>query len=84
MHLKAAWPGPDGRIAIDAAGTIPADAELTAGGDGQPIKEATTVAPLAVPGEGGALVWLRTADGSDLSTESARRSPTAQHLARTA
>ena len=32
-----------------------------------PIKEATTVAPLAVPGEGGVLVWLRAADGSDLS-----------------
>ena len=66
-HLKAAWPGPDNRVKIDATGTIPADAELTAGGEGQPIKEATTVAPLAVPGEGGVLVWLRAADGSDLS-----------------
>ena len=67
VHLKAAWPGPDGRVTIDATGTIPADAELTAGGEGQPIKEATTVAPLALPGEGGVLVWLRAADGSDLS-----------------
>ena len=67
VHLKAAWPGPDGRVKIDAAGTMPTDAELTAGGAGQPIKEATTVAPLALPGEGGTLVWLRTADGSDLS-----------------
>jgi hypothetical protein len=67
VHLKAAWPEQDGRITINAAGTIPSDAELTVGGDGQPIKEATTVAPSAFPGEGGVLVWLRAADGSDLS-----------------
>ena len=67
VHLKAARPEPNGRVTIDATGAIPADAELTAGGQGQPIKEATTVAPLALPGEGGVLVWLRTADGSDLS-----------------
>ena len=67
VHLKAARPEPNGRVTIDATGAIPADAELTAGGQGQPIKEAATVAPLALPGEGGMLVWLRTADGSDLS-----------------
>jgi hypothetical protein len=67
VYLRAAWPEPDGRVTIDAAGTIPADARLTAGGDDQPIKETTTAAPLALPGEGGVLVWLRSADGSDLS-----------------
>lgn len=67
VHLKAAWPEPDGRVTIDATGTIPSDAELTANGEGQPFKGATTSAPLALPGEGGVLVWLRSADGSDLS-----------------
>lgn len=67
VHLKAAWSERHGCVTVDAAGTIPADAKLTGGGEGQPIKGATTVAPLALPGEGGALVWLRAADGSDLS-----------------
>src|SRR5439155_9918264 len=67
VHLKAAWPEPDGRVTIDATGTIPADAELTANGEGQPIKGTTTIAPLALPGERGVLVWLRAADGSELS-----------------
>ena len=67
VHLKAAWPELHGRVTIDATGTIPANAELTAGGEGQPIQVATTLAPLALPGEGGVLVWLRAADGSDLS-----------------
>jgi hypothetical protein len=67
VQLKAAWPEPDGRMTIDATGTVPADAELTAGGESQRIKGATTAAPLALPGEGGVLVWMRTADGSDLS-----------------
>jgi hypothetical protein len=67
VHLKAAWPGTDGRASIDATGAIPADAELTAGGEGQQIKDATTCAPLSLPGEGGVLVWLRTADGTDFS-----------------
>jgi hypothetical protein len=67
VHLKAAWPELHGRVTIDAIGTIPTDAELTAGGEGQPIQAITTLAPLALPSEGGALVWLRAADGSDLS-----------------
>lgn len=67
VHLRAAWPEQNGRITINANGAIPTDAELTAGGEGQPIKEATTAAPLAFPGEGGVLVWLRAADGSDIS-----------------
>jgi hypothetical protein len=67
VHLKAAWPEPDGRITIDATRAIPAGAELTAGGEGQLLKGATTVGPLSFSGEGGVLVWLRAADGSDLS-----------------
>jgi hypothetical protein len=67
VHLKAAWPELSGHVRIDATGMIPADAELTANGQGQLIKGATTVAPLALPGEGGVLVWLRAADGSELS-----------------
>jgi hypothetical protein len=68
VHLKAAWRLPDGRVRIDTAGTlIPAVAELTAGGQGQPVNDATTVMPLPLPGEGGVLVWLRAAGGSDLS-----------------
>lgn len=67
VHLKAAWPELHGRVTIDATGTIPADAELTAGGQGEPIRVSTTVSPLALPGEGGVLVWLRAVDGRDLS-----------------
>ena len=67
VHLKAAWPGTDGRVSVDATGVIPPDAELTAGGVGKRIKDAMTSGPLALPGEGGILVWLRAADGSDLS-----------------
>lgn len=67
VHLKAAWPEPDGCVTIGATGAIPADAKLTAGELDQPIRGTTTAAPLALPGEGGALVWLRGADGSDLS-----------------
>jgi hypothetical protein len=67
VHLKAAWPEPDGRVTIDAIGPIPPDARLTAGGEDQPIKGMTTAAPPALPGEGGVLVWLRAVDGSDLS-----------------
>jgi hypothetical protein len=67
VQLKAAWPEPDGRLTIDAAGIVPADTELTAGGEGQRMRGTTTAAPVALPGEGGVLVWLRAADRSDLS-----------------
>jgi hypothetical protein len=53
VHLKAAWPEPHGRVTIDATGTIPADAELTGGDEGQPIRGATTVVPLSLPGHFG-------------------------------
>ena len=67
VRLKAAWPDSHGRITIDAAGTIPADATLTGGGEGQLLNGATTVAPLPLLSEGGTLIWVRAADGSDLS-----------------
>jgi hypothetical protein len=66
LHLKSAGPEPDGRVSVEVTGPVPADAQLTAGGEGQRLESRTTVAPLAVP-EGGVLVWLRSADGSDLS-----------------
>jgi HKD family nuclease len=67
-HLKSAWPEPDGRVKVELSGTVPADAELTAGGEGQRLESMTTVAPLAVP-EGGVLIWLRSTDASDLSNK---------------
>jgi hypothetical protein len=68
LHLKSAWPEPDGRVSVEVSGSVPADAQLTPGGEGQRLASRTTVAPLAVP-EGGVLVWLRSADGSDLSNK---------------
>lgn len=68
VHLNAAWPEADGRIRVELSGAPPADAELTAGGDGQRIEALTTVAPLAVP-EGGVLVWLRSPKGEELSNK---------------
>jgi hypothetical protein len=68
VHLKSAWPEADGRVKVELSGTAPADAELTADGEGQKLKSLTTVAPLAVP-EGGVLVWLRGPDGSELSNK---------------
>jgi hypothetical protein len=67
VHLTSAWPESDGRVTIEFGGELPADAELTAGGEGQPLDSNTTVAPLALPAEGGVLAWLRAGDGSDLS-----------------
>jgi hypothetical protein len=67
VHLTSAWPEPDGHITIEFAGELPATAELTAGGEGQPLDSNTTVAPLALPAERGVLAWLRASDGSDLS-----------------
>jgi hypothetical protein len=66
VHLKAAWPEPDGRVTIEATGAIPDGARLTAGSDGEPLASRTTAAPLALA-EGGVLVWLESADGSELS-----------------
>jgi hypothetical protein len=67
IHLTSAWPEPDGRVTIEFSGELSADAELTAGGEGQPLESSTTVAPLALPAEGGVLAWLRAGDGSELS-----------------
>jgi hypothetical protein len=67
VHLTSAWPEPDGRVTIELNEDLPVDAELTAGGDGQPLKAHTTVGPLAVAAEAGVLVWLRASDGGDLS-----------------
>jgi hypothetical protein len=68
LYLKAAWPEPDGRVSVELTGAVTADAELTAGGDGQRLEASTTRAPLALP-EGGVLVWLRGANGADLSNK---------------
>ncbi len=38
VHLTAAWPEPDGRVTVEASRQIPTDAELTAGGEGQPTR----------------------------------------------
>jgi len=68
VHLRSAWRETDGRISIDATGDVPGDAQLTSGGEGQRLDSMTTIAPLAMP-DGGVLIWLRAADGGDLSNK---------------
>jgi hypothetical protein len=68
LYLTSAWPEPDGRVSVEVSGSVPADAELTAGGEGKRLESRITVGPLAMP-EGGVLVWLRSADGSELSNK---------------
>lgn len=67
VHLKAAWPEPDGRITIETGEVVRAGAQVTAGGDAHPLAGNTTTAPLALPAEAGVLIWIQAADGSELS-----------------
>ena len=85
VQLKAAWPEPDGRVTIDAAGTIPADAELTAGGEGQPIKGGDDRGAASAPRRGrGPRLAARCRWERPVEPRPARRSPTARQLARAA
>jgi hypothetical protein len=67
VQLKAAWPETDGRVTVDLTGRVPDGGALTAGGDPQALDGVTTAAPLPLPSDGGVLVWLVAADGTELS-----------------